>query len=107
MECFQSVSYYFTTPIYPVPSRHFGLKNYFFNKESLGEYQDKWVSIFEKNEDVKDYWNRELDAGRRTMIDLFFDAFFQIIVQDQTLNIKSEDSLLFCGEKDSRIHINN
>ena len=75
------------------------LKNYFFNKESLGEYQDKWVSIFEKNEDVKDYWNRELDAGRRTMIDLFFDAFFQIIVQDQTLNIKSEDSLLFLRRK--------
>ena len=29
------------------------LKNYFFSRESVGEYESKWVQVFEKDEEIK------------------------------------------------------
>ena len=73
------------------------LKNYFFNRDTIQEYEDKWVSVFEKDEDTKSYWDREVEVGRtkRAMIDIFFDAYFQLFIQDKTYNISNEDKLMY------------
>lgn len=73
------------------------LKNYFFNRENVREYDATWVSIFEKNDEARIYWDTEIDAGRnkRSMIDLFFDAFFQMFLQDKSFDISSEDKIAY------------
>ncbi len=52
-----------------------------------------WKEIFEKDEDSKKYWDKEVTTGRlrRTFIDLFFYSFLQIKIQDKDLEIKSQD----------------
>jgi len=69
------------------------LKNYFFNRDELIQYEEYWKSVFEKDEETKEYWDREFVTGRlrRTFIDLFFYSFLQIKVQDTSLKIKTED----------------
>lgn len=73
------------------------LKNYFFSRETVAEYQSKWVDIFEKNDEVKAYWDTEIETGRirRALIDLFFDSFFQIFIQDRRYNISNEDKITY------------
>lgn len=73
------------------------LKNYFFNRDTIAEYEDKWVSVFEKDEDTKSYWDKEVEVGRtkRAMIDIFFDAYFQLFIQDKSYNISNEDKLMY------------
>ncbi len=73
------------------------LKNYFFSRETIQEYEAKWVSVFEKDDDVKAYWDTELETGRlkRAMIDIFFDAYFQLFIQDRIYNITNEDKLMY------------
>lgn len=72
------------------------LKNYFFNRD-ITLYEKYWRDLFEKDEEVKKYWDREITAGRvkRTFIDLFFDAFLQIKVQDKSFGVKTEDKLAY------------
>lgn len=72
------------------------LKNYFFNRD-INLYKKYWRDLFEKDEDVKKYWDREITAGRvkRTFIDLFFDAFLQIKIQDKKFAVKTEDKLAY------------
>ena len=59
------------------------LKNYFFSRETVGEYESKWTSIFEADEDAKVYWDTEIETGRikRALIDIFFDAYFQLFLR--------------------------
>lgn len=73
------------------------LKNYFFSRETIQEYEAKWVSVFEKDDDAKAYWDTELETGRlkRAMIDIFFDAYFQLFIQDRNYNITNEDKLMY------------
>lgn len=73
------------------------LKNYFFNRDELSTYDTYWRNIFEKDDDAKNYWDREITAGRlkRTFIDLFFFSYLQIKIQDKTLNVKTEDKIEF------------
>ena len=73
------------------------LKNYFFSRETIQEYEAKWVTVFEKDDDVKAYWDTELETGRlkRAMIDIFFDAYFQLFIQDRNYNITNEDKLMY------------
>ena len=73
------------------------LKNYFFNRETVQEYEEKWAAVFEKDDETKMYWEQEIEAGRvkRAMIDIFFDAYFQIFVQDKSYNIAVEDKLYY------------
>lgn len=73
------------------------LKNYFFSRETVREYESKWVSVFEKDDDAKAYWDTELETGRlkRAMIDIFFDAYFQLFIQDQNYKITNEDKLMY------------
>ena len=73
------------------------LKNYFFSRETISEYESKWVSVFEKDDDAKAYWDTELETGRikRAMIDIFFDSYFQLFIQDRRYNISNEDKLMY------------
>ncbi len=73
------------------------LKNYFFSRDTINEYESKWVSVFEKDDDTKNYWDTEIDVGRtkRAMIDIFFDAYFQLFIQNKKFNISNEDKLMY------------
>lgn len=73
------------------------LKNYFFNQNNVDEYKQKWLDVFEKDDEAKTYWETEIEAGRirRSMIDLFFDSYFQIFVQDSCYSVLSEDKLMY------------
>lgn len=73
------------------------LKNYFFNRDDLTSYNNFWKNIFEKNDDTKTYWDKEITTGRlrRTFIDLFFYSYLQIKIQDSNLKVKTEDKIEF------------
>lgn len=73
------------------------LKNYFFNRETVSEYENKWVEVFEKDDETKAYWDTEIETGRikRAMIDIFFDSYFQLFIQDKKYNISLEDKLMY------------
>ena len=73
------------------------LKNYFFSRETVNEYESKWASVFEKDEDSKVYWDTEIETGRikRALIDIFFDAYFQLFVQNKQYGISNEDKLMY------------
>ena len=69
------------------------LKNYFFNRDELEDYKTYWKEIFEKDDETKNYWDKEITTGRlrRSFIDLFFFSFIQIKIQDPTLKVKTDD----------------
>ncbi|MFN9352880.1 MAG: DUF262 domain-containing protein [Chitinophagales bacterium] len=74
------------------------LKNYFFStKDDIEKYKIYWQSLFEKDDDTKNYWDIEILTGRyrRTFIDLFFYSYLQIKVQEKDLNVSSEDKLRY------------
>jgi len=73
------------------------LKNYFFNRDELEKYNTYWKDIFEKDDETKIYWDKEVTTGRfkRTFIDLFFYSYLQIKVLEPTLKVSSEDKLEF------------
>lgn len=73
------------------------LKNYFFNRDNADLYRKYWLEVFEKDAETKNFWDRDITAGRtiRENIDLFFYSFLQIKIQDSTLNVKTEDKKLF------------
>lgn len=73
------------------------LKNYFFSRDTISEYQEKWGSVFEKDDDTKIYWDTEIETGRikRAMIDIFFDSYFQLFIQDKRYNISNEDKIMY------------
>ena len=73
------------------------LKNYFFSKKNITEYDNKWVSVFENDDETKKYWNTEIEAGRikRALIDIFFDSYFQLFVQNKKYNIAVEDKIMY------------
>jgi len=72
------------------------LKNYFFNRD-IESYNKFWKDIFEKDEEIKNYWDRKIFAGRleRTFIDLFFFSFLQIKIQEKELKVTTEDKIEF------------
>ena len=73
------------------------LKNYFYNKDNVQEYEKNWVEIFEKDSETRLYWEQELETGRikRSLIDIFFDAYFQIFLQDKQYSISAEDKIVY------------
>lgn len=73
------------------------LKNYFFSRETIAEYESVWAQVFEKDDDTKNYWDKELETGRvtRAMIDIFFDAYFQLFIQNKKFSISNEDKLMY------------
>lgn len=73
------------------------IKNYFFEREDLESFEKNWKVIFEKDEEIKGYWDKEITAGRmkRNNIDLFFYSYLQIKLQDPDLKVKAEDKKNF------------
>lgn len=73
------------------------LKNYFYNRDNVQEYENNWVSIFEKDSETRLYWEQELETGRikRSLIDIFFDAYFQLFLQDKKYSISAEDKIVY------------
>jgi uncharacterized protein with ParB-like and HNH nuclease domain len=73
------------------------LKNYFFGRNDIEAYKKYWLDVFEKDDETKEYWDKEITTGRlkRTFIDLFFYSFLQIKIQDSTLGVNTEDKLVF------------
>lgn len=73
------------------------LKNYFYNRDNVQEYENNWVAIFEKDSESRLYWEQELETGRikRSLIDIFFDAYFQLFLQDKQYNISAEDKIVY------------
>lgn len=73
------------------------LKNYFFSRNTINEYEAKWAAVFEKDDDAKSYWDTEIETGRmkRAVIDIFFDSFFQLFIQDKQYNISNDDKIMY------------
>ncbi|MFV0366312.1 MAG: DUF262 domain-containing protein [Mangrovibacterium sp.] len=73
------------------------LKNYFFNRNEPSDYEEYWKGVFEKDDETKGYWDREITTGRlkRTFIDLFFYSYLQIKIQEPQLKVKTEDKIEF------------
>lgn len=72
------------------------LKNYFFKRDEIDSYNKYWKQIFEKDNETKIYWDREI-TGRlqRTFIDLFFYSYLQIKTQEPELKVKADDKIEF------------
>lgn len=73
------------------------LKNYFFSRDSVAEYENKWESVFERDDDARMYWDTVIETGRvrRAMIDIFFDSYFQLFIQDRKYSISNEDKTMY------------
>ena len=73
------------------------LKNYFFNRENEQAFKECWEDVFEPTAEKREYWEQEVVTGRikRTLVDLFFDAFLQILVQDKKRGVATEDKLFY------------
>lgn len=73
------------------------LKNYFFNRENEQAFKSSWEDVFEPTAEKRAFWDREVVTGRikRTLIDLFFDAFLQIMVQNKARGVTAEDKLYY------------
>lgn len=73
------------------------LKNYFFSRNSLTDYQTIWEPVFEKDAATKAYWDTIIETGRirRPLIDIFFDAYFQLFIQNKKYSISTEDKLIY------------
>ncbi len=71
------------------------LKNYFFSRNESDYYNKFWKNIFEKDDETKNYWDREITTGRvkRTFIDLFFYSYLQIKIQELELKVRTEDKV--------------
>ncbi len=73
------------------------LKNYFFKRDEIENYEKYWKKIFEQDDETKIYWDREITTGRlkRTFIDLFFYSYLQIKIQESELKVKTDDKIEF------------
>ena len=73
------------------------LKNHLFNRDNVEEYEQHWVTVFEKDDETKAYWDRTVHAGRfeRSLIDLFFDSFLQIQAREPRFEVSAEDRIAF------------
>lgn len=73
------------------------LKNYFFTKNTTTDYNTYWEPVFEKNDDCREYWDKEIVSGRlrRNNIEAFLSAFLQIKVHDSEYKVKIEDKITY------------
>ena len=73
------------------------LKNYFFSRNDIASYQKIWEPVFEKDLATKAYWETIIETGRvrRPLIDIFFDAYFQLFIQDKKYNLSVEEKLIY------------
>ena len=73
------------------------LKNFFFGRNDIVQYEKYWKELFEKDEEIKEYWDTEITTGRfkRSFIDIFFHSFLQIKANDPSFSVKTEDKIQF------------
>ncbi|MFA6129295.1 MAG: DUF262 domain-containing protein, partial [Bacteroidales bacterium] len=73
------------------------LKNYLFSESALDSFESNWRGVFEKDDDIKDYWDQEVTSGRniRNNIDLFLQSYLFIKIQDPDINVNSDDKERF------------
>ena len=73
------------------------LKNYLYSREDISEYNSNWATVFEKDPETRTYWNQEMEVGRltRSLIDIFFDAYFQLFVQNPDYKVSTEDKIVY------------
>lgn len=73
------------------------LKNHLFNRDNVEDYERFWESIFEQEPEAREWWNSEVVTGRlkRTIVDLFFDSFLQILVQNPEYGVSAEDKIAY------------
>lgn len=73
------------------------LKNYFYSRQDIEQYNKTWVEVFEKDLDTQAYWCQEFEMGRitRTLIDVFFDSYFQLFVQNSKYKVSAEDKIAY------------
>lgn len=73
------------------------LKNYFYSRDNVQEYEENWVSVFEKDAECKQYWDQEIETGRikRSLIDIFFDAYFQLLIQNKDYAVSVSDKIAY------------
>lgn len=91
------------------------LKNYFFSQTNLSQYEEKWVSVFEKDTETKEYWYGIVDQGtsKRAMIDIFFESYFKLFVQNvmnvpgHIYTISNEDKLKYDRSDNLSLSIQN
>jgi hypothetical protein len=48
------------------------LKNYFFSRETIKEYEEKWAAVFECDTETKAYWEKQIEAGRTKRARIIF-----------------------------------
>ncbi len=72
------------------------LKNYFFSKETLTEYNTYWKPVFEADDECRDFWDQEAIVGRlrKNNIESFLQSYLMVKLQDPSLNVTSEDKML-------------
>lgn len=73
------------------------LKNYFFSKETISEYNQMWIPAFERDDETRDFWEQDVTAGRvkRNNVEAFLNAYLQVKIQDPIYAVKSEDKVLY------------
>ena len=73
------------------------LKNFFFTRREVDSYTRDWYDVFEKDDETRNYWDREITTGRikRTYIDVFFYSFLLIKIQDSAYGVTSEEKVKF------------
>ncbi len=69
------------------------LKNHLFNSDQIDFYNSHWKNVFEKDNDIKEFWDQEITTGRfkRNNIDLFLYSYLHIKLQDKNINISSSE----------------
>ena len=73
------------------------LKNYFFTRRDIEAYKQDWYEVFEKDEETRAYWDKEITTGRtkRTYIDMFFYSYLSIKIQDSTYNFSTDEKIKY------------
>lgn len=73
------------------------LKNYFFSKETISQYNLLWKPAFELDDETREFWEQDVTAGRikRNNIEAFLSAYLQVKIQDPVYSVKSEDKIMY------------
>ncbi len=73
------------------------LKNYLFSKDDINFYNTNWRDVFEKDDEIKEYWDQDVTSGRsiRNNIDLFLQSYLFIKIQGKEVNVSSDDKERF------------
>lgn len=73
------------------------LKNFFFSKETIAQYNQMWKPAFELDDETREFWEQDVTAGRikRNNIEAFLSAYLQVKIQDPVYAVKSEDKIMY------------